>query len=138
MHPLLLFSFLTVRGNVVVPLPFFLVSADFLEPIFRKLSSVNTKIGKSVTPNFRNIKILRVCQPDSSRFSEVDNPKIEKSGSVTVDLEYMYIRIYYLDHNNLCNKTCFSALISPFWAPNSLYLSGNIPIFQHADNPKDQ
>ena len=28
-----------------------------------------------------------------------DNPKIGKSGSVTVDLEYLYIRIYYLDHN---------------------------------------
>ena len=44
----------------VVPLPDFFESADFLEPIHRISCSVNTKIGKSVTPNFRNIKIGRV------------------------------------------------------------------------------
>ena len=59
----------------MVPLPDLFESADFLKPISRKSGSVNTKIGKSVTPNFG------------------------KSGSVTVDLEYLYIRIYYLDHN---------------------------------------
>ena len=65
----------------VVPLPDFLESADFLEPISRKSGNVNTKIGKS----------------DSSRISE--GPITGKSGSVTVDLEYLCIRIYYLDHN---------------------------------------
>ena len=47
----------------VVPLPDFLELADFLEPISRKSGSVNTKIGKSVTPNFGNIKIESLpCQ----------------------------------------------------------------------------
>ena len=32
-------------------------------------------------------------------FGGTDNPKIGKSGRVTVDLEYMYIRIYYVDLN---------------------------------------
>ena len=34
---------------------------------------------------------------DSSQISE--GLITRKSGSVTVDLEYLYIRIYYLDHN---------------------------------------
>ena len=46
--------------NAVVPLPDFFESADFLEPISQKSGSVNTKIGKSVIPNFGNIKIGRV------------------------------------------------------------------------------
>ena len=41
----------------VVPLPDFFESADFFEPISRKSGSVNTKIGKSVNPNFGTIKI---------------------------------------------------------------------------------
>ena len=48
------------RLYAVVPLPDFFELADFLEPISRKSGSVNTKIGKSVTPNFGNIKIGRV------------------------------------------------------------------------------
>ena len=48
------------RSNAVVPLPDFFESADFFEPISRKSGSVNTKIGKSVTPNFGTIKIGRV------------------------------------------------------------------------------
>ena len=46
--------------NAVVPLPDFFESADFFEPISRKSGSVNTKIGKSVNPNFGTIKIGRV------------------------------------------------------------------------------
>ena len=41
----------------VVPLPDFFESAVFLEPISQKSGSVNTKIGKSVTPNFGTSKI---------------------------------------------------------------------------------
>ena len=81
-------------------MPDFFESADFLEPISRKSGSVNTKIGKSVTPNFGNIKIGRVCHVRLyPNFGGTDHPKIGKSGGVTVDLEYLYIRIYYLDHN---------------------------------------
>ena len=40
-------------SNAVVPLPdFSSQAADFLEPISQKSGSVNTIIGKSVTPNF--------------------------------------------------------------------------------------
>ena len=46
--------------NAVVPMPDFFESADFFKPISRKSGSVNTKIGKSVTPNFGTIKIGRV------------------------------------------------------------------------------
>ena len=45
----------------VVPLPDFFESADLMEPISRKWGSVNTEIGKSVTQNYGNIKIGRVC-----------------------------------------------------------------------------
>ena len=51
---------LVSKSNAVVPLPDFFESADFLKPISRKSGSVNTKTGKSVTPNFGTIKIGRV------------------------------------------------------------------------------
>ena len=89
-----------LKSDAVVPLPDFFESADFFEPISRKSGSVNTKIGKSVNPNFGTIKIGRVCHVRlKPNFGGTDNPKIGKSGSVTVDFEYLYIRIYYLDHN---------------------------------------
>ena len=58
---LILFHLITLcQSNAVVPLPDFFESADFLDPNLRISDSVNTKIGKSVTPNFGTIKIGRV------------------------------------------------------------------------------
>ena len=75
------------------------------------------------TENLSTIGYIKMYQRNAlAEFQRGVHLKIGKSGSVTVDLEYLGIRIYYLDH-----KTSLFCSYQPSWStktlPNSLYLS---------------